>query len=253
MSRTRIQPYRAGSRSARVLRAALPDSRVIRITNSRYRPREGDLIINWGSSAQRFPDHYYLNTPSACARAADKLESYRVMGEAGVPIPAWTTDIEEAEQWLQEEYTVVSRALTRANSGRGITLHSGWPTELPEVPLYTRYVPKFDEYRVHVAGGQVLDIQQKRRRFEHEDPNYQIRNHANGWVFCRGGVDAPEPVRQVGIDAVESLGLDFGAADVGWTRNTERATVYEVNTAPGLEGTTLERYVEWLKEVRSSY
>jgi D-alanine-D-alanine ligase-like ATP-grasp enzyme len=44
------------------------------------------------------------------------------------------------------------------------------------------------------------------------------------------------------IKAVNCLGLYFGAADVIWNDKEQRAYVLEVNTAPGLEGTTLENY-----------
>jgi glutathione synthase/RimK-type ligase-like ATP-grasp enzyme len=44
--------------------------------------------------------------------------------------------------------------------------------------------------------------------------------------------------------AVAALGLDFGAVDIGWNRSTRRATVYEVNTAPYVEGTTAKMYAE---------
>ena len=43
------------------------------------------------------------------------------------------------------------------------------------------------------------------------------------------------------IETLESMGLDFGAVDLGVKRNGE-CFVIEVNSAPGLEGTTLEKY-----------
>ncbi|MNY81884.1 hypothetical protein D3C86_2236870 [compost metagenome] len=49
--------------------------------------------------------------------------------------------------------------------------------------------------------------------------------------------------------AVNALGLDFGAADVIWNDHRKQAFVLEVNTAPGLTGTTLEKYAKALKEI----
>ena len=49
-------------------------------------------------------------------------------------------------------------------------------------------------------------------------------------------------VLSAGIRAVGCLGLDFGAADIGWNSHDGEPSVYEVNTAPGLEGTTLDKY-----------
>lgn len=116
-------------------------------------------------------------------------------------------------------------------------------------PLYTRYVKKADEYRLHVFDGRVIDIQQKRKRKDipNEEIDYQIRNTASGWVYCRDDVDCPSSCSDIAIRAVAALGLDFGAVDIGYNRHTETPCVYEVNTAPGLEGTTLTRYQEALE------
>ena len=140
---------------------------------------------------------------------------------------------------------MVVRKLLRASKGRGIIL-AGREETVPIVPapLYTKYVKKQDEYRVHVVRGVIIDVQHKRKRKErnNEDVDYQIRNCRNGWVFCRGGVDAPECVRSASIAAVTALGLDFGGVDVGYNAHHGTACVYEVNTAPGIEGTTLQKY-----------
>lgn len=117
-----------------------------------------------------------------------------------------------------------------------------------DAPLYTQYVKKADEYRIHVFDGQVIDIQQKRKRQEvpNEEVDYQIRNLAGGWVFCRDNIDCPSVCSTLAIDAVSALGLTFGAVDIGFNRNEGVGYVYEVNTAPGLEGSTLDSYFEAL-------
>ena len=110
--------------------------------------------------------------------------------------------------------------------------------------MYTKYFKKADEYRVHVFDGEVIDVQQKRKRQEvpNEEVDYQVRSGRNGWVFCRDGVDCPGSVRIMACRAVNVLGLDFGAVDIGWNRHNEECAVFEVNTAPGLEGSTLDSY-----------
>jgi D-alanine-D-alanine ligase-like ATP-grasp enzyme len=45
------------------------------------------------------------------------------------------------------------------------------------------------------------------------------------------------------ISAVNTLGLDFGAVDLIVAKDG-RVYVLEVNTAPGIEGITLEKYVK---------
>jgi glutathione synthase/RimK-type ligase-like ATP-grasp enzyme len=116
-----------------------------------------------------------------------------------------------------------------------------------EAPLYTQYVPKRHEYRVHVFQGRVIDVQRKARRHDvaDEDVNWKVRNNANGFIFARNG-DAlgtvPDDVLYEATKAVTSLNLDFGAADVIFNEREALAYVLEVNTAPGLVGTTLENY-----------
>lgn len=244
--RVRILPYKAGSRSARALSEALgvPRLRVVRTT---FRPRASDVIINWGNSEPRFPDELYINRPGAVAFAQNKHSTFALLREHNVPHPDFVVRHEDAQAWLDEGAPVVARQLLRASQARGLVLVRPGE-ELPVAPLYTKYVKKADEYRIHIGllGGtyNVIDAQQKRRR-SGEESNPQIRNSANGWVYCREGVEPPEEAIEAAKGAVRALGLDFGAVDLGWNRHYRQPCVYEVNTAPGLEGTTLTRYAEY--------
>ena len=94
-----------------------------------------------------------------------------------------------------------------------------------------------------------MDVQQKRLRrgTEKNDLTYKVRSYANGWVFCREGIELPQCVTDASLAAVKCLALDFGAVDVGYNRKEDRAAVFEVNTAPGIEGTTLEVYANALR------
>ena len=67
-------------------------------------------------------------------------------------------------------------------------------------------------------------------------------------MFCREDVHAPQVVLNAAVDAILCLGLDFGAVDIGF-HNTIGPCIYEVNTAPGLEGQTLINYVEAFKRL----
>jgi len=116
--------------------------------------------------------------------------------------------------------------------------------ELPKAPLYVLYKKKRSEYRVHVFNGQVIDVSEKRKRRGIDRDDGYIRNLANGWVFCRDGIVEPADLRDLAIRAVQALGLNFGACDIIWNERENKCYVLEVNTAPGLEGTTLQRYVD---------
>ena len=188
---------------------------------------------------------------------------------AGVPTADCTTSYDTAREWYENGDTVCARALRSASGGAGISIHApstGVHEELhvgdsPEQqqyalddPLprlsgrgfYTRYFKRATEYRIHVFGGRILDVQQKRKRQEvpNEEVNYQIRNFDNGWVFCRDNVNCPDSCLDAARRAVDCLGLTFGAVDIGYNEHYRTPCVFEVNTAPGLEGTTIDKYVE---------
>jgi glutathione synthase/RimK-type ligase-like ATP-grasp enzyme len=134
------------------------------------------------------------------------------------------------------------------HSGRGIVV-AATPDGLVQAPLYVEYVPKQDEYRIHVFNNEVIATQRKARRHDVENPNWKIRNHANGFVFARDGVVAPPLVLEQSIMAVAALGLDFGGVDVVFNRNRNMAYVLEVNSACGLEGQTVNDYANALQRI----
>lgn len=245
--RIRILPYKGGSAAAKALSKSTGILRATRF----YRPKPGDLIINWGCSDLLWPKLNYINHPVAVNTASSKLLSLQALSAGGVNVPEFTVNRNKAQEWINSGKRIVARTLDRASGGRGIVLVSLTENggKLPQARLYTLYRPKYDEYRLHVWGKKVIDVQQKRKRKETEEINNQIRNADNGWVFCREGIKVPDQVIEQALKAVEVLGLDFGAVDIGYTRKGEIATVYEVNTAPGLEGTTLEIYSECLKKI----
>lgn len=206
-------------------------------------------VINWGCAEGKV-DGDYLNPPEAVQRTCNKLEAYMYMLDAGVMIPTFTVDREVAQTWWDDGYIVICRTMLRASRGRGMVLASqaaGVP--LVNAELYTMYVKKADEYRIHCMRGEIIDVQQKRRRRGHEDTNYKVRSYNNGWVFCHEDVHAPECVGDNALRAVNSLGLDFGAVDVGYNNYAAEPTVYEVNSAPGIEGQTLDNYYEALLNI----
>jgi len=226
--------------------------------SGRYTPsRRRKLVVNWGrSDCPRLGKGWVLNDPACVNNAADKLVAFTKMREAGVPVPEFTSDPEVAADWLASGKfrRVLARTTLRGSQGHGILMLDQTTQTMPRAPLFVEYVPKKHEYRIHVGRGEVLDIQQKRKRREvdNDDVNYQVRNGRHGWVFCRHDV-TPPPGAALGaaVAAVDALGLDFGAVDMGVTEKDGRVAVYEVNTAPGLEGTTLETYAQFITNLTS--
>lgn len=259
----RVLPYSMRSTSARSLADAL-EAKLIKNDPhiSKYRPSAGHIIINfgcgevhpWMRGCSNISSVRMLNSTSGIILASNKIEFFKhVTQTGGVNLPTWTLNKEEAKRWLQSEGdTVYCRGLTRASQGRGITVaHS--QEEVTNAPLYTKGINVKREYRAHVVNGEVIDLIAKTESTE--ITNTEIRNHTNGWVFTRNVVTIPESTRVAlvnqAIGVVESLGLDFAAVDL--LRDMQNNIyVLEVNTAPGMEGTTLERYVNAFKGYSSS-
>lgn len=74
-------------------------------------------------------------------------------------------------------------------------------------------------------------------------PNPVFRSYNGGWVLnynqdlLHGRL--PSAGISVAEEAVDALGLDFGAVDLATRTGTKDIVVWEVNTAPGLEGPEL--------------
>lgn len=248
----KIFPYKMGSASARRLAEALDATRVR--PDGRYVPRAHHTIVNWGNSQ---PPNWLdrvrspmLNRIEQVRLASNKLHTFRRLQEVGVTIPEFTTEADVAANWVDNGYTVLARTTLTGHSGAGIhlmnqeTAVTNGVTRIVPAPLYVKYIKKQHEYRVHVFNGAIIDVQQKKRARDFAGVvNNQIRNHHNGWIYAREDIVYDQQVATLAIAAVAALGLDFGAVDIIWNSNRRQGYVLEVNTAPGLEGTTLQNYV----------
>jgi glutathione synthase/RimK-type ligase-like ATP-grasp enzyme len=236
----RIHPYKQGSRSAAALAKAL-GGKVLKKEGSKFIRKPGDVIINWGDS--HAGNLSCLNLGGNVAAAANKYQAFLRMHEAGVNVPRFCSDSQSVD-W--SGLTVVRHKLS-GHSGEGIELRDAG--DLPRAPLYVQYVPKKAEYRVHVVGKRVVLVQRKARDPRCDNPNWKVRNHGNGFIFVRNDVQAPSSVEEQAIRAVQALGLDFGAVDIIWNEKQAKPYVLEVNTAPGLEGSTIEDYATGFKQL----
>lgn len=237
-------PYKMGSAGAKVLAKAIGAKR----SKANKKFKRGTIICNWGRSnlvPRGFPQRV-LNPADAVIRATDKLKCLNRLAEAGVSRVEHTTNMEVARQWTRQGFMVYGRKLLNSSQGKGIVLISN-EREMQFCPLYTKGVPKSHEYRVHVFRGQVIDVTKKRRRNSAERSDF-IKNLANGWVYCREGIEIPENLLECARRAVTALGLDFGAVDLLYRQGAPY--VLEINTAPGLQGTTLTKYVEAFSKLK---
>ena len=109
--------------------------------------------------------------------------------------------------------------------------------------FYTVYIPNTREYRIHVFQGEIIRVQGKYLDHPDQHTNPYIKNHGQGFRFRTPDRELNTDRREAAINAVEALGLDFGAVDllVGEDR---LCYVLEVNTAPACSPLTARAYVE---------
>lgn len=258
MNNLKLYPYKMGSESGKDVARLLDIKRVK--PDGKYRPQIGHTVINWGSSktpnwletANR-RDVTVLNSVSSVKIASNKLRSLEVLDEAGLNIPHFTTDKRTARYWLEDGHTVVERHTLNGNSAAGVRIVNlddpNMPSDLDDAPLYTKFIPKSREFRVHVFRGKVVDYAEKKKMRKERRPdnfNKYICSNEMGWVFCRLNIKHIDSVKEEAIAAVAALGLDFAAVDVVYHEGTPY--ILEANTAPGIMGTTLGRYVNTFRE-----
>lgn len=237
-----IAPYKNGSASAKALAERLGARRIL-TEGSRFSGRAGRTVINWGRSELPLSVMALspFNHPSCVKDARDKVRAFNLLTNARCPTVEWTTDPAKAVLWFEDGHTVFERHTTTGQGGAGIVVCTRSSTAPSSgAPLYTKQFRAKHEYRVHLVAGR-RHVQKKRRR-EGAQPN-AVRNHANGYVYCTQNVTPHSNVLDVAECAIKALGLHFGAVDILCTEGGE-ARVLEVNTAPGLEGSTLNFYVE---------
>lgn len=251
--------YKHGSKSVRALATKLKEE----LNN---KPKVLRVRKNSPTYKQR-PTHYMIRWGGTNPIATNKLDFFKIISkwnsdnqnypDTHINIPDWTEDGEIAKSW---ESLVVCRKLLRSHSGNGIVMYQhGVDNELPKAPLYVKYKKKRHEYRVHVFKEKdnsytIIDVTQKKKRKDFDgETNTQIRNHKNGWVYCRENITEPNDLRSQAILAATAINLTFGAVDLIWNEKENTSYVLEINTAPGIEGTTLQKYADvFIKDMKNA-
>lgn len=256
-----IYSYCNKSKSANLLRDGFNKlgvpSVLINHVNSRFRGNPDKTVINWGAS--KLPYEVMcariLNHPKRVARAVDKVRFFEHSELTDTyNTPEYTTDKGVAEEWIDAGKTVVGRHLIKGHASKGIVLYTP-NDQLDEAPLYTLYRKKKREFRVHVMNN--LDealVQEKKRKF-----NVNINGKdfmvcdPEKFAFCNtdGKLNPAFRVRlvQVARSVINHMGLDFGGVDIGYNQFHNDFTVYEVNTAPGIDGSDIRWYCDNLLKI----
>lgn len=241
-----IYSYNQQSEGAKALALELGVKQIAH-KNSKFKGHPDKTVINWG--ATKLPEEVVLcdviNGDISCA--VDKLSFFKALEGSGFT-PEYTTEKSKALEWLAEG-DIVARTILNGHSAEGLVIINPNKTQdFVDAPLYTMYKKKKHEFRVHVVGGNVIDVQRKAKKKDFEgEVNYQVRNLANGFIYAREGFETPECVKTCATKVIKMLNLDFGAVDIIYNEGKGIALALEINTAPGLQGSTVKLYADALR------
>lgn len=260
-----IHAYKNGSRGAKRLKAALNESGVPTYVLLKQPTNTKALLVNWGASEFKFDPNYMryvVNSPAVVGVMTNKKSFFTKVGDSPM-VPEWTTLPAEALAWRSK---LLARTILQGSGGAGIVVwdpEKDDPATLPTAPLYVKYENKTHEFRIHLArsfyGHKFEPILIQRKIFQKgkglERPlSWEIRNHSNGFVFVRdSGEPTPPEVLSTSIAFMDQHfpQLHFVALDVIYHAKKNQAWVLEGNTAPGLEGNTIEVYKDYFARLNS--
>lgn len=263
-----IHPYLRNSASVVALCGRAAERGIPMKVRIKTAPKRG-LVVNWGirQPTQEFAAGCIkkglleLNRRLALHTMTDKLRFFRHVGHDSGLVPEWTDSRDVASQW---DGDVVVRLKTGASGGEGLSIstledrRNG--VDLIAAPLYTRYVKKAEEYRCHVfrdrEGDFSIGLSQRKAAKRNEAgellvKDWRVRNLENGFVFAKNdGHVLPDVVVQCCLDLMRQYfsELDFVALDVVYNKHDNKAYVLEGNTAPGLDGSTIDVYLDYFQE-----
>jgi len=239
--------YVKNSGTLSLLSEFFDDSFIVKHNNKSFLPKDDDVIIFWGT--HRYPAWYeraknnrnilIINSPESIAIACNKLLSFNKFYEKDILIPEYTTNIETANNFIKP---VLARETLGGQGGVGIEIISDG-MGIPVAKIYVKYIDKDKEYRVHVFNNKAIKYSRKIPRSSVECHDEFIWSHDNGYYFNR--VRPNSRAEEISLRAINAIGLDFGAVDI--VVKDGLYYVLEVNTAPGLQGQSVEVYGNAIK------
>jgi glutathione synthase/RimK-type ligase-like ATP-grasp enzyme len=204
-----------------------------------------DVVLRWGSTEtfSRLRSRLELNSLESVTNASNKRRMMEILVEAGIPTPKIVFSPFDYPDHELDEYRDESNNFYV----RGANQEVRYTGVLQRGDLYASkpVVNKRREYRVHVFNEEVIAIYEKipnegnTKLFKAHNCHFELKNKEN----CKLTVEN----QQVCIDAVKSLGLLFGGVDVMRDKD-QNIFISEVNSAPALNGTNIDRYVTKITE-----
>lgn len=244
----------------------IPAKRVRKAEN--IRQKAGDRVISWGSGTpvglqagiltlntipivSKLGDAQKLTQAGiATITASERIPAQtRILPRPGLQVEGRIYDERGAQDLLERLRVHLSEPLPTApldtwlarrnnHMGGSDLLH---PPVTPDFWVKKEII--VEEYRLHSFAGKSIRAGVKKAR---PDAHPWIRSLDAGWVIHYADFKSSAPMRALAASAITALGLDFGAVDLA-KRADGSLFVLEVNRAPGIEGGTVDAYVEAIR------
>jgi len=253
------------------------------------------IVIGWGCKTKErmvLKQHSVINHPDKIRTNRNKLETLKVLKNAGVPVADYI-DSGGVLASLDNARSVINLPVVgrkkyhQGGKGFWTCLTKGQVRKAINqgAEYFQNYLDIVDEYRLHVFNGKVINMQRKVERSNmtaaykeqhgnritniadknnvnldketmdyvlenlgkrEERPDQIIKSNTRGWKFSQIKTVKTD-LKKAAVDAVKAIGLDFGAVDCCMTEDG-KPYIIEVNTGPGLQGTSFDAYVSAFKD-----
>ena len=207
-----------------------------------------DKVVFWGTRVPlKANSAIVYNHPENLNNASNKGLARALFHEAGIPIPM-LINYEEAND---ANYPLI----LRRNHHRGgmfffvvnnkEELDAAISKHIKGDDFYISEIyPKTAEYRVHCASGKALLVKQKPTPDNPKEIAWNFHINEKPWKTIDRKDYDPDMIK-IALDAVEQLGLDFGAVDImskPSAKGFPPHVVIEVNTAPSYTPYLISKY-----------
>lgn len=226
-------------------------------------PPDTEVLFRWGSSMMADIDDQVprvINKATQVAHVSNRRHMLTALSSHSYP-PSRTD--EGYGMVLREAYGRYGRDIRYFQSDEPLPLCEQY------VQFYVAYWPAPHEVRVHIVGGKSVLMQYKKYTGPDDEPQWDdrsmfpiIRNRDNGWTLHPLSTDL---AHELGINkaalrndaklVMQGLRLSTGAVDYlvrpanTTTRSASSFRILEVNTAPGLEASSMDRYVRGIRNL----
>lgn len=228
-----------------------------------------------------------MNHPNMIRNNRNKFTALKCMRDAKISVPvAAFYSAAEVKSHLDELPLVGRRNFHQGGKGFWLCLTKGQVSAAINegAQYFQSYISIKDEYRLHIFGDECIYAAKKTVRdnmkeafveqhkekalnaaerkgvkidedtmsflldrigTEREHPDHIVKSNARGWKFVK--VKAPKKeLVDTAIAALKALKLDFGAVDCCLDEDG-KPWIIEVNTGPGLKGSSLKAWVDSMK------